>query len=146
MKLLRCAWLLLLFPLFWGCAPVEIRLDYLQDGFDYTNMGYNTLPKSLPLNEKIELNNVKVHIVGSLEAYEKNRFREDEVGMNMDPQRKREIWVLGKELKGKIIINQLVLGHELKHLIHLKQPDVINPCKLEDFEACIAIRSPLDCK
>ena len=145
-QLLRCVWFFLFFPMLGGCAPVEMRLDYLQEGFDYTNLGYSKLPKSVPINERIELSNLKVHIVGSMEAYERNKFREDEVGMNVEPERKREIWVLGKKIKGKIIINQLILGHELKHLIHLNRSDVISPYQLEAFEACIVMHSPLDCK
>lgn len=143
-KLISWLFPILFFP--WGCAPVEIRADYLQKGFDYTQLGFDSLPESRPLNEKIVLNDIKVHIVGSLEEFEKNKFCVDKVGISVDPGRKHEIWVVGKKLKGKIIINQIVLGNQLSHLIHFNRPDVACPSRMEDFEACILLESPMYCK
>lgn len=118
----------------------------MQKGFDYYHIGYTYLPESLPLNETIVLRNLKVHIVGSLKKFEREKFRDDEKAPVDDPRRKHEIWVVGKKLKGKIIINQVVLGHELKHLMHLIRPEVVCPCRLETFEACIALRSAIECE
>lgn len=118
----------------------------MQKGFDYYHIGYTYLPESLPLNETIVLRNLKVHIVGSLKKFGRNKFRDDEKAPVDDPRRKHEIWVVGKKLKGKIIINQVVLGHELKHLMHLVRPEVVCPCRLETFEACIALRSAIECE
>jgi len=134
--------LVLLLP---NCAPVEIRGDYLQKGFDYTNLGYTSLPESSPLNETIAIKNLKVIIVGSLDQYQRRRITQDADDTAQPVKPRHEIWVVGKKLKGKIIINQVVLGYELKHLMHLIRPDVLCPYDLEAFEACIAIRSPKEC-
>lgn len=132
--------------LFSSCAPVEIRGDYLQKGFDYTNLGYTALPESSPLNETIVIENLRVIIIGSLDEYHRRRITQgqDDTVQPMEPR--HDIWVIGKKLKGKIIINQVVLGYELKNLMHLIQPDVLCPCDLETFEACVALRSPKECR
>ena len=134
--------LVLLFP---SCVPVEIRGDYLQKGFDYTNLGYTSLPVSSQLNKTIIIKNLRVIIVGSLDEYQSRRIthEKDYTAQPMEPR--HDIWVIGKKLKGKIIINQVILGYELKNLMHLIQPDVLCPCDLEAFEACVAIRSPKEC-
>ena len=128
-----------------SCVPVEIRGDYLQKGFDYTNLGYTSLPESSPLNETLIIKNLRVIIVGSLDQYQRRRITQnaDDTAKPVEPR--HEIWVVGKKLKGKIIINQVVLGYELKHLMHLIRPDVLCPYDLEAFEACIAIHPPTKC-
>lgn len=128
-----------------SCAPREISGDYLQKGFDYTNLGYTSLPESSPLNETITIKNLRVIVVGSLDE-----CRPVSITLNADdtaqPAEPRYvIWVVGKKLKGKIIINQVVLGYELKNLLHLIKPDVLCPCDLEAFEACIAMRPAEAC-
>jgi len=133
-------------PLFSGCAPIEIRADYYQKGFDYYNLGYTHLPESLPLNETIEIENLRVIIVGSIEDFERYKFKDEEDETAPHPKPRHEIWIVGKKLKNKIIINQVVLGHELLHLMHLIDPDVICPGKLETFEACILLRSHIECE
>ena len=128
-----------------SCTPVEIRGDYLQKGFDYTNLGYTSLPESSPLNETVVIKNLRVIIVGSLDQYQRRRITQnvDDTAQPVEPR--HDIWIIGKKLKGKIIINQVVLGYELKNLMHLIRPDVLCPCDRETFEACVAIRSPKEC-
>ena len=132
-------------PLLPSCVPIEIRSDYLQKGFDYTNLGYTSLPESSPLNETIRIENLRVIIVGSLDQYQRRSITQnaDDPAQPMEPR--HNIWVIGKKLKGKIIINQVVLGYELKNLMHLIRPDVLCPCDLEAFEACLALHPPTEC-
>ena len=134
--------LVLLFP---SCVPVEIRGDYLQKGFDYTNLGYTSLPESSPLNETLIIENLRVIIVGSLDEYQSRRITHEKDYAAQPVEPSHEIWVIGKKLKEKIIISQVVLGYELKNLMHLIQPDVLCPCDLETFEACLALYPPTEC-
>ncbi len=131
--------------LFSSCAPIEIRGDYLQKGFDYTNLGYTSLPESSPMNETIIIENLRVIIVGSLDEYQHRRITQEKDDTAQPAKTIHDIWVIGKKLKGKIIINQVVLGHELKHLMNLIRPDVLCPADLETFEACIALHPPTKC-
>jgi len=128
-----------------SCAPVEIRGDYLQKGFDYTNLGYTSLPESSPLNETLIIKNLRVIIVGSLDEYQRRRITHGQDDTAQPAEPRHDIWIIGKKLKGKIIINQVVLGYELKHLMHLIRPDVLCPRDLETFEACVALHPPSEC-
>ena len=40
-----------------------------------------------------------------------------------------------KRVKGKVVLNQAILGHELTHLLNFKNPDIANPDKLDDIGA-----------
>lgn len=126
------------------CGPAEIKGDYFQQGFDYTHLGYTALPPSDPLNKTLVIKNLKVISVG----------REDRTGpTSMHPhdhtaqpmQPRHEIRIVGKQLKGKIILNQVVLGNTLKYLMHNIDPTVMCPCRREDFEACVAVHPPGRC-
>ncbi|MCF8146716.1 MAG: hypothetical protein K9N21_22645 [Deltaproteobacteria bacterium] len=129
-----------------GCSPVEIRADYLQTGFDYHNLGYTALPESSPLNKTMAIKNLRINIVGREDQYQPRRitYDNDSPGQPMEPS--HEIWVVGKKLKGKIILNQVVLGNELKHLMHSIDSEVACPCNIEDLEACVATHPPERCK
>ena len=110
-------------------------------------LGYAHLPESGPLNETIEITDLKVHIVGSLEVYDAHKGRTDDARHAAgDRGIAHELWVVGKLSRGRIIVNQVILGHELKHLLQLHNPDVMSPFKLETFEACIMSRKPEECK
>ena len=38
-----------------------------------------------------------------------------------------EIFVIGTEINGKIVIDDEVLGHELRHLLNWANPEIANP-------------------
>lgn len=56
-----------------------------------------------------------------------------------------EMLVIGKKLNGKIMLNQIVLGNELKQLMHSINPPVACPWNLKAFEACLDDHSPEEC-
>ena len=143
-KCFLCLCLISIIPLA-GCAPVEIRGDYFQKGFDYSNLGYTTLPESAPLNETMVIKNLRIVIVGRADVHPSRTISgdPDAVGTVVEPV--HEIRVIGKKLKGKIILNQVVLGNELKHLMNALNPEVACPCEIEAFEACVAIHPPDQC-
>ena len=87
------------------------------------------------LNEVIDLKNVKVHIVG-----DRKYFKWDIAAAYGSPvsgyaTSKNEIYVFGKIVKGKVVLNQAILGHELTHLLSFKNSKIANPDKLDDLGA-----------
>ena len=97
------------------------------------NRGFSQLDKSPALHKVIELKNVKVHIVGN-----RSQFNWDRAAAYGSPvagyaNTKNEIWLFGRLAKGKVIINQAILGHELNHLLSFKEPVIANPDKLDDL-------------
>ena len=95
--------------------------------------GFESLKVTEDLYEVIELNNIKIHVVG-----DRKKFKWEKAAAYGSPvagyaTNNNEIWVLGKVVKGKIIINQAILGHELNHLLNIKDPRVANPDDLEDL-------------
>jgi len=143
-KRFLCFCLVSIIPLA-GCAPVEIESDYFQKGFDYSNLGYTTLPESASLNETMMIKNLRIVIVGRAGVHPSRTIsgNPDDIATAMEPI--HEIRVIGKKLKGKIILNQVVLGNELKHLMNALNPEVICPCEMEAFEACVAIHPSDQC-
>ena len=97
------------------------------------NRGFSQLEKPSELHKVIELKNVKVHVVGS-----RSQFQWDRAAAYGSPvagyaNTKNEIWLFGRLAKGKVIINQAILGHELNHLLGFKDPAFANPDKLDDM-------------
>jgi hypothetical protein len=43
--------------------------------------------------------------------------------------------VFGKMVNGKIIMNQVILGHEFNHLLNFENPKIADPDKLDDLGA-----------
>lgn len=125
--------ILLLSILLAGC--VTLATDYRKVGFREIQRGYSSLHKPSSLHETIELPKVTVHIVG-----DRNKFNWDQAATYGSPvlgyaTQDNHIWVFGTEVKGRIIINQAVLGHELNHLLQFANPKVQNPDMLDDIGA-----------
>ncbi len=124
-----------LFPAFLliGCVP--LATDLRKIGFNEIQKGFASLDKPPNLLEVIELKNVKVHIVG-----DRKYFKWDKAAAYGSPvagyaTSKNEIYVFGKMVKGKVVLNQAILGHELTHLLNFKNSDIGNPDKLDDIGA-----------
>jgi len=112
----------LLFP---SCAPIEIRGDYLQKGFDYTNLGYTSLPETPSLYEIVGIEKLTIHIVSDRKDFDWKKARNKETGLAAYATTNDKISILGKKLGGKIIVNQFILGHEFKHILNFNDPDII---------------------
>ena len=117
---------------FIGCASLTTELR--KSGFDKIQKSFNTLENTPDLYEIIELKNVKIYIVGSREFFE---LKSIEFGFPIAAysNSNNKIYVLGKIVKGKIVLNQAILGHELNHLLNFKNPKIANPDKLDDLGA-----------
>ena len=116
-----------------GCVPMATDLRKI--GFNEIQKGFASFDKTPDLHEVIELKNIKVHIVG-----DRKHFKWDRAAAYGSPvagyaTRKNEIYVFGKLVKGKVVLNQAILGHELTHLLNFKNPNIANPDKLDDIGA-----------
>jgi len=124
-----------LFPAFLLISCVPLATDLRKFGFNEIQKGFASLDKTPNLHEVIELKNVKVHIVG-----DRKFFKWDQAAAYGSPvagyaTSKNEIYVFGKMVKGKIVLNQAILGHELTHLLNFKNSNIGNPDKLDDIGA-----------
>lgn len=87
------------------------------------------------LHEIILLKNVKVHIVGHRRLFGWDRAAAYGSPVAGYANRKNEIWLFGRVRKGKILLNQAVLGHELNHLLNFVNPKIADSDKLDDLGA-----------
>lgn len=121
------ALLLVIAMLFWGCGPYASVLR--QDGYSYMQKGFESIAPSPEMHKVFLLNNLKIHIVDNQKQFDYVPFRNSSIVGYATPF---EIWVIGKEVNGKIIINWAVMGHELIHILSFYYPDIIaNPDSYE---------------
>ena len=115
------------------CGPYASVLR--EDGYNYMQRGFESVPSSADLHKVFFLNNVKIHIVDNQKQFDHVPFRNSSVVGYATPF---EIWVIGKEVNGKIIINWAVIGHELIHILNFYYPDMIaNPDSYEVLGAFV---------
>jgi hypothetical protein len=120
--------------LFIGCAP--LATDYRKQGFASINKGFAKLPDSPDLYEEIVIDRLKIIIVGSREQFKWTNARQAGSRISAYATTKNEIYIIGKQIGGKIVFDQAVLGHELNHILNYNNPIVVNPHQLDKFELC----------
>lgn len=99
-------------------------------GFKMVQKSFASLPDTPGLNEVVVLKNVRVHIVGHMSGYsEEARAYGSGVLGYATPD--NEITVIGKRVGDTIVVNQAVLGHELKHLLNYQNAQMANPDNLD---------------
>ena len=123
--------LLSLLSLLYLTSCVSLPTQARKDGFNIIQNGFNSIKKTPSLNKVIELKNVKIHIVGNRKLFDYKKAKLRNSGIAGYSNTKNEIWLFGKVVKGKIIINQVILGHELNHLLQFKNKQIANPDKLD---------------
>jgi hypothetical protein len=121
----------LVFTMLSGC--VTLATDRRREGFDQLQRGFSSLAETPDLHEVITLKEVTVHIVGH-----RRLFNWDVAAAYGSPvaayaNTKNEIWILGKVVQGRVIVNQAILGHEFKHLLNFRSPRVANPDQLDQL-------------
>ena len=119
--------------IFISCVPMATDLRRI--GFNEIQKGFDSLDKTPNLYEIVRLKDVKIHIVG-----DRKYFKWEKAAAYGSPvagyaTTKNEIWVFGKFVSGKIVVNQAILGHEFNHLLNFKNPRIANPDKLDDMGA-----------
>ncbi len=123
---------------FIGCAP--LATEYREQGFSYIQKGFAQLPDSPDLYEEIVIDSLKIIIVGSREHFKWTKARQADSRVLGYATRKNEIYLFGKRIGDKIVVNQAILGHELNHILKFNNPKVANPHQLDNLEFC-ALRS-----
>lgn len=105
--------------------------EHLKDqGFRNFIYAHNLIPKDESFHKIINLKNIKIHIVSDpLLINPKNLLA---LGFNLlgcATSSNNEIYIIGHKSKGKIFVNQAILGHEIAHLLNFKDPSIPNPDK-----------------
>ena len=104
--------------------------DYNKAGFRRFCEGFATTDEAPELNMTLEIDNLKVHVVGSREFFKWDKARNGP-GIAGYATKKNHIWVFGRYAGGKIVLNQAILGHELNHLLNFKNGEIADPDELE---------------
>lgn len=104
-----------------------------EQGFNMIQRGFSGLESTPELYKEVELDHIKVVIVGTREQFQWDRAaaRDSHIMGYATPA--NEIWVFGKVVDGKIVVNEAIIGHELTHLLNFKNPEVANPDKFRDL-------------
>lgn len=127
-------WALIVFLLWlilYGCS--SYHTDCRIQGFEVFQEGFSSLSSSPDLHEIIELEKVTVHIVGHRKYMKWNRALAHGSRVLGYATSNNEIYLFGKMVDQKIVVNQAVLGHELNHLLNFINPSVADPDKLKDL-------------
>ena len=124
-----------------GCA--SSTTNYRVEGFKLTTKSFDAIASTPDLNETIEIKNMKIHIVG-----DRSRFPWEKAAAYGSPihayaTTNNEIFVLGKRLGDKIVVNQAILGHELNHLLNFSSSKVADPDRLDHLEWCSVGNLPI---
>jgi hypothetical protein len=86
------------------------------------------------LNMVVELKNVRIHIVSDRKYFKWEKASAYDSRMLGYATTGNEIFVFGRKLGNKIVVNQAILGHELNHLLNYQKSIVANPDRLDIIE------------
>jgi hypothetical protein len=115
-----------------ACTPLST--DYRTRGFKFTQLSFETFEESPDLHRVIELERVRVHIVGSRSFFQWEPFAAPGSSTIAYATSNNDIFLIGKKVGGKIIVNQAVLGHELNHLLSFRDAEIADPDHLDILE------------
>jgi len=137
--------------LFWclivgACAGEPITTQYRKIGTEYHEKWFKALPETPTLHTVIEIKELTIHMVSDRKDFDWEKAREKTYGIAGYANTQNEISILAKKIGGKIIVNQLVLGHEFKHILHFANPDVVDPHDKKTMESCIGKKLESLCK
>ncbi len=116
---------------FIGCS--SLATDLRKEGFRKAQQGMDAIPETPELHEVVRLRNVKIHVVGHRKHFKYGKAAAYGSPIAGYAQRNNEIWLLGKVVEGQIVLNQAILGHEFKHLLHFKNDKVADPDALHEI-------------
>ncbi len=117
-----------------GCSS-PLFMYNLNNGQSNIQSAFNALDEATDIDTTVVLRQVKVRIIGDREKF-LNRYALDKsvrgyVKINKDDS--AEVFVLGYRQKGKIIVNQVVLGHEINHILSHQNDQIANPDRLKEL-------------
>jgi len=114
------------------CQPTATV--YRRHAFRVYRQSFDSLPACSDPHRVVRLDRVEVHIVGDRRHFDWARAVSDQ-DIQGYARRPNQIWLLGRQVKGRIVINQAVAGHELNHLLNHADPLIANPDTLDDLGA-----------
>jgi len=104
-----------------------------EQGFNMIQKGFSNIEPTPDLHEQLELKNIKIVIVGDREQFGWKKAAAKNSPIIGYATHDNEIWILGKVVNGKIVVNEAVIGHEITHLLNFKDPGIANPDKFQDL-------------
>ena len=131
-----------LIPLTISCSP--LAADLRNEGSRLTQQAFESFEQTPELYEVIELRNIKIYIVGDRKHFKWNGASAYGSPILGYATENNDIYIFGKRVGNKIIINETVLGHELNHLLNFQNPEISNPDKLDKLELCYKFDSKTD--
>jgi hypothetical protein len=105
-----------------------------EQGFTMIQRGFSGLEPTPGLYKELTLNRVKVVIVGEREQFQWIKAASENSNILGYATPTNEIWVFGKVVNGKIVVNEAVIGHELTHLLNFQDASIANPDTLRELD------------
>ena len=83
------------------------------------------------------IDKLTIHIVSDRKDFSWEKAQHEETRIVGFANSRKEIGILGKKIGTKIVVNQMVLGHELKHVLNWIDPQIVDPHDKGTMEYCI---------
>lgn len=105
-----------------------------EQGFTMIQRGFSGLEPTPGLYREVTLKQIKVVIVGEREQFQWAKAASKNSNILGYATPANELWIFGKVVDGKIVVNEAVLGHELTHLLNFQDARIANPDTLRDLD------------
>ena len=126
-------WLICLGFVFLLSGCVTLATDRRKEGFTALQNGFTSLAETPDLHKIIKIKEVTVHIVGHRRHFNWNVAAAYGSPVAAYANTNNEIWIIGKVVKGRIIVNQAILGHEFQHLLNFQANEIADPDQLDSL-------------
>ena len=130
-SLIRVVALVLLLSFSSGCSSFVADRE---QGFTMMQRGFSELEATPELHKELTLERIKVVIVGERQQFQWSKAAAENSSILGYATPTNEIWIFGKMLNGKIVVNEAVLGHELAHLLHFQNKEMADPDKFRELD------------
>ena len=127
----------LVLVLAWGCETISVSTDYRKIGADYNEMWFRALPETPELNKVVTIDKLTIQIVSDRKDFDWNKARDPQKGIAGYANTNNEIGILGKKIGEKIVVKQIILGHEFKHILNFHDSHIVDPHDIATMEYCI---------
>ena len=116
-----------------GCN--KLFLYDIKNGQKSIDSAFYHLEKASDFDTTITLKNVKIRIVGDRNKFLRHNALDESVKgyVKINKDDSAEIYILGYRVQEKIVVNQMVLGHEINHILSHKNPNIANPDTLKNL-------------